>query len=107
MMSAAHLSPLGPRGVFQFFPQPISIGNMHTLAVFKDRQKLFETSDVASDQFRGRDRSSLASKDHIAFCDMLLGLSQSPLNRIAVHAVNLTTVSIGNTNSPHPAQLFQ
>jgi hypothetical protein len=37
MTSAARLSPLGPRGVFQIFPQPISIGNMHTLAVFKDR----------------------------------------------------------------------
>jgi hypothetical protein len=35
--SAPLLSPLGPRGVFQFFPQTISIGNMHTLAVFKDR----------------------------------------------------------------------
>ena len=74
---------------------------MHTLAVFKDGQKLFETSDVASDQFRGRDRSSLASKDHIAFCDMPLRLSQSPLNEIAVHAANHTTMSIGNTNSPH------
>ena len=26
-----------PQGVFQIFPQPISISNMHTLAVFKDR----------------------------------------------------------------------
>jgi hypothetical protein len=37
-------------GVFQIFLRPISTGNMHTLAVFKDRQKLFETSDGASDQ---------------------------------------------------------
>ena len=107
MTSAARFSPLGPRGVFQILPQPISIGNMHTLAVFKDRSKLFETSDVASDQFRGRDRGSLASKDDFAFCDMSLRLRQSPLNKIAVHAANHTMVCIGNTNSPHLAQLFQ
>jgi hypothetical protein len=105
--SAARLSPLGPQGVFQIFPQPISIGNMHTLAVFKDRQKLFETSDVASDQFRGCDRSSLASKDGFAFCNMSLRLRQSPLNRIAVHVAKRNMMCIGNTNSPHPAQLLQ
>jgi hypothetical protein len=37
MTSAARFSPLVPRSLFQIFPQPISIGNMHTLAVFKDR----------------------------------------------------------------------
>ena len=71
---------------------------MHTLAVFKDRQKLFETSDVASDQFRGRDRGSLASEDDFAFCDMSLRLRQSPLNKIAVHVASRTMVCIGNTN---------
>src|ERR1035441_9860129 len=37
LTSAARLSPSGPQRVFQIFPQPISIGNMHTLGVFKDR----------------------------------------------------------------------
>ena len=92
-----------PQGVFQISPQPISIGNMHTLTVFKDRKKLFETRDVASNSFRGHDRSSLASKDGLALCDMSLRLSQSPLNKIAVHAAKHTTLCIGNTNSTHPA----
>jgi hypothetical protein len=80
---------------------------MHTLAVFKDRQKLFEACDVAPNSFRGHNRNSLASKDGLALCDMSLGLRQSPLNKIAVHAARHTIVSVDNTNSPHPAQLFQ
>jgi hypothetical protein len=35
--SAGRFSPLGPRGIFQIIPKPISIGEMHTLTVFKDR----------------------------------------------------------------------
>ena len=80
---------------------------MRNLSVSKVRRKLFETTHVASDQFRGCDRSSLASKDGFAFCDMSLRLRQSPLNRIAVHVAKRNMMCIGNTNSPHPAQLFQ
>jgi hypothetical protein len=69
------------------------MGNMHTLAVFKDRQKLFETRDVASDSFRGRNRGSLTSKDAGALCDMSLRLHQSRLNEIAVHDAKHTMVA--------------
>jgi hypothetical protein len=79
MTSAGRFSPLGPVGIFQIFPQPFSIGNMQTLALFKDGEKLFGTRHIASASFHGRNRRSLASKDDFALCDVPLRLRQSLL----------------------------
>ena len=81
-------------------PQPISIGNMPTLAVFKDRKKLLAKRGVASASFPCRDHSSLPSKDDLALCDMSLRLRESHLYKIAVHTAKPTTGHPGGATRP-------